>query len=473
MPDGDLERLRDIKRELYYRRCRDDLTAFATQASAPLGLTPARHHKLICAKLMQLVDGTLGKKRLLITAPLGCGKTYYTSRIFPAWFLAQPNRCLISVSHIAGFAETNSAHVQRHIRHNTDVLGYSLTSEGRDHWTTSNGGEAWWAGADGTVRGNRADVLLLDDVVKNLEQALSEGSRAKQWDSYHSDMLRRLKPGGVVILIGTPLHQDDLLCRLRREHAEDWDVLQLKAFATDADDPLGRQIDEPLWADQPQYGYHQDLRRIRDEATRANMLRDFGAQYQGEPTPREGALFLPGMINQIDALPDGAWIQFRAWDFAASEGKGDWTVGVKLIMAATGELRYFIADIKRIRGGPEKVRRLILDIAQADGRMTRILIPEDPGSAGKDQAQSLMAMLSGYHVTAIRQSGDKELRAQPFAALVNEGKLTITQAPWNTAYLDELSAFPYGSHDDQVDACSLAFNYAAGKDNKLAVWRRL
>jgi predicted phage terminase large subunit-like protein len=137
---------------------------------------------------------------------------------------------------------------------------------------------------------------------------------------------------------------------------------------------------------------------------------------------------------------------------------------------STGVQRYIVTDCKRMRGGPEKVRELVKQTAEAEGRLAPIFLPEDPGSAGKDQSFSFVQLLAGWPVMCLRQTGDKQTRAMPFAAQVNSGRVSLLRGPWNGAYTGELASFPHGRHDDQVDASSLVFNQIAGPSGNLAEW---
>jgi predicted phage terminase large subunit-like protein len=106
-----------------------------------------------------------------------------------------------------------------------------------------------------------------------------------------------------------------------------------------------------------------------------------------------------------------------------------------------------------------------------DGYGVEQWLPQDPGQAGLDQAQSYIRSMPGYRIQCERMTGSKETRAHAVACQVNIGAVGILRAPWNAAFLDELGAFPRGVHDDQVDALSLAFSKA--DNSTLAIWARL
>ena len=90
-----------------------------------------------------------------------------------------------------------------------------------------------------------------------------------------------------------------------------------------------------------------------------------------------------------------------------------------------------------------------------------VSIPQDPGQAGKDQAQSIVRDLAGYNARSSTESGDKATRADPLAAQAEAGNVDVLQGEWNGPFFDELGVFPNGAFDDQVDGASRAFNALA------------
>jgi predicted phage terminase large subunit-like protein len=165
-------------------------------------------------------------------------------------------------------------------------------------------------------------------------------------------------------------------------------------------------------------------------------------------------------IRVIDELPDENFIAVRAWDLAGSEGKGAYTVGTRLLWGETSQ-QFYVADIQRKQLGGGGVRDLIQRMAEEDGITTKIVIPRDPGQAGKAQSEDIAAQLRGYSIKIEAQSGSKELRAEPFASQVEIGKVNVLNRTWTKAWLDELRFFPKGRLKDQVDATASAFNELA------------
>jgi predicted phage terminase large subunit-like protein len=124
---------------------------------------------------------------------------------------------------------------------------------------------------------------------------------------------------------------------------------------------------------------------------------------------------------------------------------------------------YYILDAKRMRESPANVEKTIKNTASMDGVAVKISIPQDPGQAGKAQAQYLIRQLSGFVARATVESGDKITRAEPFAAQAEAGNVKIVRGPWNRDYLNELTKFPNSTFKDYVDATSRSFNELATK----------
>ena len=168
----------------------------------------------------------------------------------------------------------------------------------------------------------------------------------------------------------------------------------------------------------------------------------------------------------VDAPPPNCrWV--RHWDLAASKkSTSACTAGVKIGRAPDG--RFYVGNVIKVQEEGAVVRQIIAATAQADGLGVEISLPQDPGQAGKVQAQDMVAMLAGFVVVAEPETGDKETRAMPFAAQCQAGNVSIVRAGWNESYLDELCTFPTGKFKDQVDASSGAFGrLVTSKSNRM------
>jgi predicted phage terminase large subunit-like protein len=157
----------------------------------------------------------------------------------------------------------------------------------------------------------------------------------------------------------------------------------------------------------------------------------------------------------------------RAWDFAATEPNDkndpDYTVGVKMGLDAQGGL--WVLDVVRVRYSPARVLETVIATAKADTSKVTQVIEQEPGSSGKymvsDIRDKIIKELGGLYTVQIdkadKRTGDKVTRAQGYSAAAEQGKFRLLAGAWNASFTAEHSEFPFGAHDDQVDAASSAF----------------
>lgn len=179
--------------------------------------------------------------------------------------------------------------------------------------------------------------------------------------------------------------------------------------------------------------------------------------------PTAGMFFNKGFFEVVDALPEIKTV-VRAWDRAATkvvEGKSDnkdpdYTVGLKLGRDKNGI--FYVMDIIRQRISPFEVERLTLNTAKQDGPKVKVKLFQDPGAAGVYEANAFSRLLAGFNIEVEKISKDKITAAKPVSAQCEAGNVKVLRAKWNDDFFKELENFPDGSHDDQCDALSSAFN---------------
>ena len=204
----------------------------------------------------------------------------------------------------------------------------------------------------------------------------------------------------------------------------------------------------------------------QDPSYRANLLalpdveRQRLADGNWNAKVQAGLFFKIGKLEIVPALP--ASLRYcRAWDLAATDGAGDWTVGAKLGVDSDGV--YCIADIQRGQWESSYRDQVIRQTSVLDG-VCQIRLPQDPAAAGKSEARRLVVMLAGHDVKSAIVSGDKPTRATGFASQVNVGNVKLFAGPWNHGLVQRLDAFPTkGVPDDEVDALADAFNELTSK----------
>lgn len=189
--------------------------------------------------------------------------------------------------------------------------------------------------------------------------------------------------------------------------------------------------------------------------------------------PAAGMYFPRNKVNLIDEIPGDVVRWVRAWDLAGTADKKEnnpedgpaYTAGVLIGKRKSGG--YVIADVINQRLNASDVRSLVLNTAKADKAAfkskIRIRMNQDPGQAGKDQADQYIKMLSGFSLSMERESGSKETRAEPFSAQwigvkgADKGNVYVLNAPWTSAYLAQMDGFPDRKFKDMADASSTGF----------------
>jgi predicted phage terminase large subunit-like protein len=405
-----------------------------------------------------LYDLAFGKiKRLMITMPPRHGKSEMSSHYLPVWYLGIfPYRRVMLASYEAGFAEGWGRKARD--SYNEAVFRGLFSHKIRPdmnaakRWELPTGGGMHTAGVGGSLTGRGGDLLIIDDPVKNAEEALSSTYREKAWDWYLTTFRTRREPGASELMILTRWHLDDLAGRALQDTEEPWTVLNFPALAEE-DDALGRKPGEALW---PERYSEEDLQNTK-AMTGSHW---WNAMYQQRPVEREGGMFKTDWFEIVSHGAAGPNVRrVRYWDRAAS-AKGDWTVGA---LVATDGSTYWIEDIVRFRGSSAVNEQRILQTAQMDGQAVRIYMETEGGSSGPDANLSYSRLLSGFAFRGDRPKLSKELRADPFAAQCENGNVKLVRAEWNRDYIGELASFPMGLHDDQVDASSGAFNQLTGR----------
>lgn len=383
--------------------------------------------------------------RLMLFVPPRHGKSEMCTVRYPVWCLERdPTTTVI----VGAYNKTLAENFSRKSRRLAKVrLTLDDERQAADEWQTAQNGVFRAAGVGTGVTGKGARLIIIDDPVKSREEANSAAYRERVWNWYKDDLYTRLEPGGAIILIMTRWHEDDLAGRiLASEDGPNWTVVSLPALA-EAQDPLGRAPGAALW---PQRFDVPDLERIQRVLGSAS----FAALYQQRPTAQEGGLFKRHWFEMVGAAPAQAR-RVRYWDKAGTADGGDYTAGALLAKDADGVI--YVCDVVRGQWSALQRERIIRQTAELDGPGVPIWVEQEPGSGGKESAQSTIRALAGWTVRAERVTGDKLTRAQPFAAQCEAGNVKLVRGPWTAAFLDELTFFPNGKHDDQVDAIGGAF----------------
>ena len=335
-----------------------------------------------------------------------------------------------------------------------------------DLWELSNGSKLIAKSVGKKLTGRRVDWLIVDDAHAGREEAESPLLRKKVQRWYEADCLSRLSPNGVVFLVGTRWHQQDLIGYLTDDEkvsalkasnadAENFDVTNLPAICEDeGNDPLGRSEGEALF---PELRGIPFLTKIRA----ALPAYEWRSQYQGDPKSVFSGNVESGNLQFIarDEVPAELEL-VRGWDMALTEKQtSDFSAGC---LAAYDSIqdRLFIVDMFRVRKTWTKLRRAILAQTEADREtdgVQRIGIEAVAGFLAIYQ-DVRNALLGETKVEArIPPRGGKLLRAQPWLNKIEARRVFLVRSAWNKDFIAELETFPNGDFDDAVDAVSTAW----------------
>ncbi len=407
--------------------------------------------------------------RLMLFLPPRSGKSELASRYFPAWFVGLwPDKRVILTSYEAGFAELWGAKARDILAEFGWLFGVKISkdSAAASHWDVKgHAGGMDTAGIGGPITGKGADVLIIDDPIKNQEEADSSKYREKIWDWFQTTAYTRLEPKGAIILVMTRWHPDDLAGRLVRQMdsgGEHWEVVSLPALAEE-NDLLKRMPEEPLWPTR----FDKEALLVKKKTLGP---RRWAAMYQQRPVPQEGTMFRREWFGEpVNDYPKDAHL-VRYWDLAATE-EGDYTAGV---LVAEKDGIYHVIDVQRFRLTAARVEQRIRQIAEQDLERgdVAIYMEQEPGASGKIVIDHYArSVLQGFTFKCDKTSGSKVSRARPVSSAAELKNVKLVQGTWIGAFLEEADVYPHGEYDDQIDALSGAFAMlaAAARKNKIPI----
>lgn len=419
-----------------------------------------RHCLVLADVLQRVADGEI--KRLMVFMSPRHGKSQLTTKLFTAYYLYRyPDRWVGINSYAAELSYTFS----RAARDAYREAGGELRKDAQavKNWETPSGGGLWAAGVGGPITGKGFSLGVIDDPLKNHEEAFSDRIREKQKEWYGSTFYTRAESNGAIIVIQTRWHEDDLGgYLLSQETADDepegWHVVNFAAIkeeqpdefpATCTVEPDWRQPGEPLCPER------FPLNRLLKICKRVGTY-FWNALFQQRPAPPDGDKFKRSWWKYWRVLPASFELIIQSWDCTFKDSDtSDYVVGQ--VWGKVGGEFYLIDQVRDrmdITATIAAVRAMSAKYPQA----TAILV-EDKAN-GPAVISMLKRQIPG--ILPIEPEGGKVVRAVAIAPYVESGNVYIPDsdiASWIGDYIDEFSRFPKGKQDDQVDATTQALNW--------------
>jgi predicted phage terminase large subunit-like protein len=442
-------------------------------------------HKYVCERLEQFYQDVVDEKRprLMLFVPPRHGKSELASVQFPAWVFGQdPSIEIMLTSYAMDLSSVFSRKVRDRIkndaRYHTLFEGTRLskTQENIAHWSTTQGGSFIAAGIGGPITGKGGNIAIIDDPVKNREEADSETIQDRNWAWYRSTFRTRLAPGAGILVIQTRWSYDDVSGKLIQqmekamgEDHEQWEIINFPALAEQDEyidletkkiirDPVivadnMRLLRKQHEALHPERYDEKELRTIRNTVG----TREWSALYQQQPLPDSGDFFRK------------EWFRYR-------NPPGDYWEGMKHIMAcdlalgtkkhnnqsafAIGAIDYkgnlWIREVLFGKWTTHEVVELILD-KQVEYSLDLVGIERGPTKLAVDDQIRLRSRERNVHPTFhedLVATTDKEIRARPIQGLIQAGVVLWPENNpwWFGPTQNQLLRFPASTENDIVDA---------------------
>ncbi len=438
--------------------------AMATVASGG-SWYPQKHHVLVDRELVKLVYRQVSERILLVEEPPRHGKSEHISRWLPCWHVCRwPDKQVGLASYESDFARTWGRKARESFLEVGPHFGLKVDRrrDAANEWgPMGHTGGMFTAGVGGPFTGRGFHIVIVDDPIKNAEDALSERFREKLWAWFQSTVQNRLEPNGVIVVMQTRWHSLDLVGRLLKRAEDGGEAVRritLPAIAGE-DDQLGRQPGEALW---PQRWPIEEMERVKKSLEPYWWL----AQYQQQPSQHEHSEWPDSYFKDCWArmIPDPENIAYRVIFLDPSLGrtdKSDYSAFVTLTVMDHG-LIYVEGDLER---------RDLVQIADDAIDHCRQVEPVAMGVEvnGFHALKELIQQRAGgvgLPLASITQHKNKLARIRlGVGPLLAAKRLKFLEGALGTKLLvDQLKDFPLADHDDGPDALEGALRLARAVD---------
>lgn len=458
------EKRREIARRSFREFCRQAWEHIPGEGDTPLIWN--WHMEIFCAELEALVRGKAPKRNLVINVPPGSGKSSFVAVMLPAWvWLWWPEWTTLFVSGAEDVSMRDSMKCRGLLNsewYRAFGLPWKLASDqdSKGWFKNTKGGErqATTIGSKGT--GKRVHAVFFDD--PNDTKDTSDVKLDAVTDSYRYRFQNRLKSmrTGIRCLIQQRTHMKDLTGWIMEHDAPAWSRICIRQ-EFERNDPEAHPLDPRTDEGELFFAERDDRTAVESQRMILGAV-GYSGQHQQRPVPSKGGVFDVDKIQIVDYLPPTVTddlIRARAWDFAYSEDRGDYTA------SAFGVIDRNATDLENVLYILEvtdaQVRNPLTEVAaclQLDNRDVHYRIPRDPGG-GSRTADEAVSMCLGRSVGDWRPTQKKEATWIPLSNWIAAGRVRLLRGPWNQKLLDQMRVAPRGKHDDMIDACTELYGY--------------
>lgn len=424
------------------------------------------HHLQLIDALQRIAERKY--KRLVVMMPPRHGKSELVSRLFPAWcFVRNPNEQVILASYSADLASAMNRDCQRIITSNDFGILFPGTrvSDGKDVGLIRNskrfdivGGKGYYmsAGVGGGITGAGATIGIIDDPVKNSEEADSKVYRDKAHEWYRSTFRSRFEPGAIEIICQTRWHEDDLTGRVLTGKNESTEVISLPALAETKEEH--REQGEALW--KGKYS-RADLLDIQGEVG----TRTWNSLYQQRPSAEDGGVIKKAWFTMYDPRKfdtTGKVVNFFFDTAYTEDEKNDPTAGIAYIKE--GANFYVLSCEVDYLEFTEQIK-FIKDFSSKHGYTQRSIIRVEPKASGKSVVQVVKRDTALNVKEGIAPKESKISRVNNVSGTLEAGRVYLPAGMvWTVDFMEECAKFPNGAHDDRVDCLTgMLQNEGVGK----------
>jgi len=409
--------------------------------------------------------------------PFRHGKSDIASRTWPVWHLGNnPEHEFMQVSYNHDLSSGFSRFVRGRFRQTGNLWGLDIDPENNqiDSWRIADHAGAYHATSfGGTVAGRGAHVLGLDDYFKDRETAESRHMREKTWESFTNDFMTRRAPVSATVITANRWHEDDVVGR----------IIQLNDPASPKYDPRFPKFEILRYPAQNEDGSWLFSERFSDQWYESMQTTlgtyAWGAMGQQDPKPRHGKLLRTDMVQVVDP---SEWIRMplvqkarwnRGWDLASTQKEiarddPDASVGTRAAVVddENGNQCILVDDVIHGHWRGDKRNQIIVASSTRDGASTGVIIET---VAGYTDAYDIVsnAIAGAAIVKKFVPKNDKVARSAYIEPIFEAGRVFIKQAEWNDAWLDELTRFPEGTHDDRYDSLIAAVHEALARKGQM------